>query len=164
MSEIDQVWSQENKERLLQFLYLFGVPESAMTECGSHILTEISRWIGNKNVKHLTHDYVVTLRRLQPEEGGGYGAAIPQLGTGAFCSCGETIEEALNSLQDLYVWLEEDFKTDETFKFTFPDAMDEDCIQFVPQVKMSPEEVNEKFRGYLATAHKKNLTDDKGSD
>jgi antitoxin HicB len=45
--------------------------------------------------------YPVSLQELAPEEGGGYVAAIPQLGRIAFMAVGETPAEALEALDAL---------------------------------------------------------------
>lgn len=157
MSEVDEIWSDKSKQKLVDYLTTTGVPEHALAECGSRILSEISRWIGNKNVHCPTHEYVIAFKRLSPEDGGGYYACIPQLGKGTFNGCGDTPEEALNDLQELYVWLKEEFEKDDSF--VFPEPMDFDNIQFVEVERMSAAEVNEKFRGYLLEAHKKNVGD-----
>jgi hypothetical protein len=74
----------------------------------------------------ITHDYVVAIRRLHPEEGGGYVATIPQLGTGAFNGVGETPEEALRGLDFIYYHLRPTLAGE----FMFPHPQDEDCIRF----------------------------------
>jgi hypothetical protein len=48
------------------------------------------------------HPYLVAVRRLTPEEGGGYTATIPQLGINALNSTGETPAEALHGLNILW--------------------------------------------------------------
>lgn len=53
----------------------------------------------------ISHDYMIALRRLQPAEGGGYVATIPQLGTGTFNGVGEAPEEALRRLNEIYNYL-----------------------------------------------------------
>ena len=45
--------------------------------------------------------YPVTIRELTPEEGGGYMATIPQLGSSTFVADGETAVEALEALEAL---------------------------------------------------------------
>ncbi|MBI3910164.1 MAG: toxin-antitoxin system HicB family antitoxin [Armatimonadetes bacterium] len=50
---------------------------------------------------YLNLRYPVTLRELAPEEGGGYVAAIPQLGVRTFVAVGETPGEALEALDAL---------------------------------------------------------------
>jgi predicted RNase H-like HicB family nuclease len=45
--------------------------------------------------------YPVMLRELAPEDGGGYVAAIPQLGIRTFVAVGETSHEALEALEFL---------------------------------------------------------------
>ena len=65
----------------------------------------------NKNVSQQdweTLRYPVTLRQLSEEEGGGWLAAIPLLGEGAFTADGETAPEALESLESLRRDLYED--------------------------------------------------------
>jgi antitoxin HicB len=54
---------------------------------------------------YLGLNYPVTLRRLSSEEGGGYIAAIPQLGLHAFSAAGETREEALDALDEVREYL-----------------------------------------------------------
>jgi hypothetical protein len=74
----------------------------------------------------ITHDYVVAIRRLRPEEGAGYAATIPQLGTGTFNGVGETPEEALRGLDILYNYLRPTMEVE----FMFPQPQDEDSIRF----------------------------------
>lgn len=50
---------------------------------------------------HLGLRYPVVVRELAPEEGGGYVASIPQLGSGTFVATGETAGEALEALDAL---------------------------------------------------------------
>jgi predicted RNase H-like HicB family nuclease len=152
VSKEQEFCSQEQGERLLQLLDLFGVPDYAVEECGYHILTQIARYTGNRNVHHFSHDYVVAIRRLQPEEGGGYMACIPQLGRGAFNGNGDTIEEALNGLQSCYEWLKEEFEDDGSF--VFPEPLDEECITFGVREKMSSEELTEGFKSLLLEANR----------
>ena len=45
--------------------------------------------------------YAVVLRRMEPEHGGGFYTAIPELGSATFNGCGETAEEALQVLDDI---------------------------------------------------------------
>jgi len=53
----------------------------------------------SKNLKYyLSLHYTVEIRKLSKENGGGYLASIPQLGSKAFCADGKTIEEALSNL------------------------------------------------------------------
>lgn len=155
-------FTEEQMEQLLSFLNSVGVPEYAQPECGYRMIAEAQRWITNRTIKDFSHEYIVAIRRLSMEEGGGYAATIPQLGRMTFCSTGETPEEALNSLQELYLWLEEDFKNDEQIKF--PPPMDEDCITFNEIEKATPEETHDKFRGYLLEAHRRNLSGETRGD
>jgi hypothetical protein len=74
----------------------------------------------------ITHDYAVVVRRLRPEEGGGFIATIPQLGTGTFNGVGETPEEALRGLDCIYNYLRPTMEGE----FMFPPPKDEDCIRF----------------------------------
>jgi predicted HicB family RNase H-like nuclease len=53
----------------------------------------------NKLNYYLSLDYSFEIRKLTKEEGGGYLASIPQLGSQAFCSDGKTINEALANLE-----------------------------------------------------------------
>lgn len=62
--------------------------------------------MGSKNVVKSTEyylglEYPVVLRKLRPDEGGGYLATIPQLGRMTFIADGETAQEALDSLDEL---------------------------------------------------------------
>ena len=50
---------------------------------------------------YLNLRYPIMLRELAPEDGGGYVAAIPQLGIRTFVAVGETPAEALEVLDDL---------------------------------------------------------------
>jgi antitoxin HicB len=51
--------------------------------------------------RYLGLNYPVLLRALAPEDGGGYVAAIPQLGARTFVAVGETPAEALEALDAL---------------------------------------------------------------
>jgi hypothetical protein len=109
---------------------------------------------------HLNHDYVITVRRLRPEEGGGYIAQIPQLGGGVFNGCGETVGQAISCLEQLWAWIgcngREPLGQDDG-SYTFPEPKDEDYIQFLAEVpgKLSIDEINAKFAEYLAEAKQK---------
>ena len=50
---------------------------------------------------YLSLRYPVTVRELAPEDGGGYMASIPQLGSATFVADGETAAEALEALDAL---------------------------------------------------------------
>lgn len=59
--------------------------------------------------KYLNYNYPVEILKLDDEEGGGYVAEIPFLGRDAFTGHGETIEEALQSLNEIKEFLFEDY-------------------------------------------------------
>lgn len=48
---------------------------------------------------YLNAKYAILIRELTPEEGGGFMAVIPQLGSYTFAADGDTLEEALVSLE-----------------------------------------------------------------
>ena len=50
---------------------------------------------------YLSLDYPVEIRRLSEEDGGGYIACIPYLGRWMFTAAGDTIEEALQTLEEV---------------------------------------------------------------
>src|SRR2546422_8177644 len=50
---------------------------------------------------YLNLDYPITLEKLSEEDGGGYAAYIPQLGSGTFVAVGESQAQALESLEEL---------------------------------------------------------------
>lgn len=50
---------------------------------------------------YMALDYSVEIRKLRKEEGGGYLASIPQLGSKAFCADGRTINKALEGLKQV---------------------------------------------------------------
>ena len=79
----------------------------------------------------LSHDYVVALRRLREEEGGGYIATIPQLGIGAFCGDGETPEEALAALEGIYTHLHDRWTAEGKGEALFPEPVDELRLGFL---------------------------------
>lgn len=54
---------------------------------------------------YLAHRYPVLVQELAPEDGGGYTASIPLLGTSTFVADGETAEEALEALERLRRYL-----------------------------------------------------------
>ena len=45
--------------------------------------------------------YAVTLKELAPEDGGGYVASYPELGSKTFQSVGDTPQEALEGLNEV---------------------------------------------------------------
>ena len=50
---------------------------------------------------YMSLDYPVEIRRLPAEDGGGYIACIPHLGRWMFTAAGDTIEEALHTLEEV---------------------------------------------------------------
>jgi antitoxin HicB len=50
---------------------------------------------------YMSLDYPVEIRRLSEEDGGGYLACIPYLGRWMFTAAGDTIEEALQTLEEV---------------------------------------------------------------
>ncbi len=157
MSEFDPVWFDAVGMDLLALLKKANVPEYAMPECGSKILSEMRRWVDNRNVNHFSHEYLIAIRRLPSEWGGGYMACIPQLGTACFHGEGETPEEALNNLQCLYDELWERWKDDPDIGWAEPKT--EDCIVWRDVKQKTPDEVYAEFSNYLAQADKKLLTE-----
>jgi len=71
------------------------------------ILKTVDIFPGHINLKvknlqyYLQLDYPVELRRISSDEGGGFNAAIPLLGKYAFSGDGETVQEALDSLEEV---------------------------------------------------------------
>lgn len=64
----------------------------------------------NKTIDYYMQlEYPVVIRVIPEEEGGGYTAFIPMLGKRAFVGDGETIEEALASLEEIKRFLFEDY-------------------------------------------------------
>lgn len=52
-----------------------------------------------KNLEYyLNLNYAVEVRKIAQEDGGGYLASIPELGRWAFCGSGESIDEAMKTL------------------------------------------------------------------
>lgn len=74
----------------------------------------------------ISHSYTIALRRLRDEEGGGFVATIPQLGDGAFNGDGDTPEEALKNLAEIYDWLHSKWTEDGKAEDLFPDPKIED--------------------------------------
>ncbi|NOX89101.1 MAG: toxin-antitoxin system HicB family antitoxin [Calditrichaeota bacterium] len=59
-----------------------------------------------KNLKYyLNIDYPIEIQKIKEEEGGGFMATIPQLGKYAFVGDGDTIEEAIKSLNEIKEYL-----------------------------------------------------------
>jgi len=58
---------------------------------------------------YLGLDYSVEIRKIAEEDGGGFMASIPQLGSKAFCADGETINEALANLEKVKKNLFQDY-------------------------------------------------------
>ncbi len=54
-----------------------------------------------KHTEYSALDYPVEIRRLPPEEGGGYVACIPMLGRWTVQAVGDTVEEALGLLEEV---------------------------------------------------------------
>lgn len=96
------------------------------------------------------HDYAILIRRLQPEEGGGFMACIPQCGWATLVGDGETPEEALSHLQEIYEHLGPDTEriVQERYAKRFPDLpwvpYDEDAIGAM--IHFAPELLNEFHR------------------
>lgn len=62
-----------------------------------------------KDLKYyLGLNYVMEIRKLTKDEGSGWLACIPQLGRLAFCGDGNTIEEAIKSLNKIKKFLFKD--------------------------------------------------------
>ena len=61
--------------------------------------------MNNSQTKSIEHylglRYPISVRELKPEEGGGFLACIPQLGRKTFMAVGETLQEAMQSLEEL---------------------------------------------------------------
>jgi predicted RNase H-like HicB family nuclease len=51
--------------------------------------------------QYLNRRYPIVVRKLSPEEGGGYTATIPQLGSRTFVADGETPADAIDALDSL---------------------------------------------------------------
>lgn len=63
-----------------------------------------------KNLKYyLDINYPVEIQKIKEEEGGGYMASIPLLGKYAFLGDGETVEEAIDSLNEIKEYLFEKY-------------------------------------------------------
>ncbi len=58
---------------------------------------------------YLDLNYPIEIRKIPEEEGGGYSASIPFLGKYAFVGDGETIDEALTSLENIKSYLFEKY-------------------------------------------------------
>lgn len=54
-----------------------------------------------KHTEYSALDYPVEIRRLPTEEGGGYVACIPMLGRWTVQAVGDTVEEALELLEEV---------------------------------------------------------------
>jgi len=55
-----------------------------------------------KDLKHyFDKEYSIEIEKIKEKEGGGYMACIPKLGKYAFLGDGDTIEEALSSLNEI---------------------------------------------------------------
>ena len=65
--------------------------------------------IEDKLSKYLEFSYPIEILKLADSEGGGFIAEIPFLGRDAFTGQGETIDEALKSLQEVKEFLFEDY-------------------------------------------------------
>jgi len=63
-----------------------------------------------KNLKYYMNlNYPIEIRKIKEEEGGGYSATIPLLGKYAFVGDGDTIEEAIESLNEIKEYLFEKY-------------------------------------------------------
>lgn len=59
-----------------------------------------------KDIKYyLSLNYKITLEKISEDDGGGYSASIPNLGKYAFHGEGETVEDALNNLEEVKEFL-----------------------------------------------------------
>jgi predicted HicB family RNase H-like nuclease len=59
--------------------------------------------------KYLKLNYPIEVKKLEDDEGGGYLVSIPYLGRDAFVGNGNTLDEALDSLEDTKRMLFEDY-------------------------------------------------------
>ncbi len=59
--------------------------------------------------KYMAYNYPIEILKLDDNDGGGYIAEIPFLGKDAFTGHGETVEEALISLNEIKEFLFEDY-------------------------------------------------------
>jgi predicted HicB family RNase H-like nuclease len=63
-----------------------------------------------KNLKYYMNlNYPIEIQKIKEEEGGGFSANIPQLGKYAFVGDGDTIEEAIESLNEIKEYLFEKY-------------------------------------------------------
>lgn len=66
-----------------------------------------------KDIKHYMRlSYEISIHAYSEEEGGGYRASVPFLGSGAFVGEGESVEEAIDDLKEckkeiFELWLSE---------------------------------------------------------
>lgn len=78
---------------------------------------------------YMNLNYTVEVRQLSEEEGGGYIAQIPQLGKYAFVGDGETVEEAMESLNEIKRHFFEEYLRD-GIPIPLPKPLDDDIEQY----------------------------------
>lgn len=110
----------------------YDAVESVPEEPEDIEMVETNPWIGAKNMSeeiarmraeaspellakidhYLGLEYPYCIIKLAPESGGGYHACIPMLGAWTFNGDGDTLEEAVTSLECLFRYLVHDLLTD----------------------------------------------------
>jgi len=71
---------------------------------------------------YLALPYSIKITPILAEDGGGYDVTIPELGSDALCSCGDTAAEALYRIRKLQVeilgeWLEKGIEIPEPWSY-----------------------------------------------
>ena len=87
----------------------------------------------NKLKEYLGLNYPIEIRKLSDDEGGGVIAEIPFLGRDAFTGHGETIEEALQSLEEIKEVLFNDYLKN-NIEIPLPPKTEEYSGKFVVRV------------------------------
>jgi predicted HicB family RNase H-like nuclease len=77
----------------------------------------------NKLAYYLNLNYPIEIKRIPDSEGGGYTATIPQLGKYAFVGDGESIEEAIQNLEEIKAYLFEKYLDE---GIPIPEPLDEE--------------------------------------
>jgi predicted HicB family RNase H-like nuclease len=84
-----------------------------------------------KNLEYYMNlDYDINIHKFSEEEGGGYEACIPQLGRHTFIGIGDTIEEAIEHMNDIKEYLFEKF-LNEGLEIPEPTPKEEELDDFL---------------------------------
>ncbi len=101
---------------------------------------------------YLQLNYPIEIKKIPEEQGGGYSASIPQLGRYAFIGDGDTIQEAVENLQEVKKYLFEKYLEE---GIPIPEPFEEDDKNYSGKFLLR---VPAELHRFLATEAKRNNT------